>query len=382
MFVYLWIISLSVCLIVTLFPINNNASFKTTSLSTHISQFIELSIIACTFILLVSNRFHSDMTNYQHRYLVALSQDSFRELLYFYLRILSYNLGLNFFQFRNIMVFLCGSCAVYSIKKAGVKVSSVLLFYLPVIMFMDSIQFRNAICLYILLLAIHLLKEKTKKNIILYTIVILLISQIHSAFLFYLILLLLYIDSQKRKKILGMIIGFSLALGMITFLNGNRVPFINQIFDLFLSESDERIARYSTSAKFGFLFPTMIHCFTLSFLLFFKKRVILNNKDESFVNVVIGLIECSFVVIPLIMMHMTYYRLLRNAYVISIIAFMILFREIKSNSVYKTLIFGGLIFISVLWGIFELQIYDTIENILYPILNDGVWFLDEKTRVF
>ena len=82
------------------------------------------------------------------------------------------------------------------------------------------------------------------------------------------------------------------------------------------------------------------------------------------------------------MMHMTYYRLLRNAYVISIIAFMILFREIKSNSVYKTLIFGGLIFISVLWGIFELQIYDTIENILYPILNDGVWFLDEKTRVF
>lgn len=382
MFIYLWIISISVCLIITVFPINNNTSFKRISISAYIGSFLEFLLIASTFILLVSNRSHSDMINYQHRYVVAFSLDSFKEALYFYLRILSYNLGLNFFQFRNIMVFLCGSCAVYSIKKAGVKVSSVLLFYLPVIMFMDSIQFRNAICLYVLVLAIHLLKDGTKKNIILYSVVILLLSQIHTAFLFYFILLLLYIDEKRRKKILGLIILFSLLLGMVTFLNGNRVPFINQLFDLLLSESDERIERYSTSAKFGFLFPTMIHCFTLSFLLFFKKRIVLNNKDESFVKVVIGLIECTFIIIPLMMMHMTYYRFIRNAYVISIIAFMILFREIKSNSVYKTLIFGGLIFISVLWGFFELQIYDTIENILYPILNDGVWFLDEKTRVF
>ncbi|MCL4103470.1 EpsG family protein [Fibrobacter sp. HC4] len=380
MFFFLWIFAIIVCFVITLFPIRVEDSInKRKDVLFFVEKFVEYLLIACTYVLIVSNRTHDDMRNYQYSYIGAVSHDSSRETLYSWLSSLSYDVGLNFFQFREIMVLVCGGCCIAAIKKADIKVSSVLLFFMPVILFMDSIQFRNSICLYVLLFAVHLLGNI--RSAMLFVVIVLLLSQIHSAFYFYLLLSVMYVNENKKNVVLGWVVGVSLVLCMLTFLNGNRILFMNDVLTFFLSSSDSRIANYSTSGKFGFLYPTFVHSVTLIFLCFLKKRVFLIPKDDIFVKNIIGLMACSYVVVPFVMMNMNYYRILRNAYVASVLAFMVVFRELKNDALGKIFLFAGLIVIACLWGFFILGIYNPMNEILDPVLKDGVWFLDNETGV-
>ncbi|OWV05270.1 MULTISPECIES: EpsG family protein [unclassified Fibrobacter] len=380
MFFFLWIFAIIVCFVITLFPIRVEDSInKQKDVLFFVEKFVEYLLIACTYVLIVSNRTQPDIINYQYGYIGAISLDSSREILYKFLSSTSYNIGLNFFQFRNVLVLLSGVCFIFAMKMANVKISSVLLFYLPVVMFMDSSQFRNSICLYVLLLAVHLLNDS--KNFIFFIVVVLILSQIHSAYIVYLILLGLFLRDQKRKYFLCGIFGVSLIVCALTFMNGNRVPFVNDFFAFFLSSSDERVLYALSTGRFGFLYPLGVHSITLVLLLFLKGRTCLANRDDFFVKCMIGLMTCSYVIVPFIMMNMNYYRIIRNAYVASLIAFMVIYREQKNDVLGKIMLLGGLAMVTGLWGFFEMGIYDSIDVIANPILKDGVWFLDNETGV-
>lgn len=379
-FLELWIISIVISFVVTLFPIRrDNYLSGFDDVSVYIDRFIECFLIASTFVLIVSNQTHEDLINYQYSYVGAIARDSGKEPLYAELQSLSYKIGLNFFQFRELLVILSGSFAIFAIKKAGVKVSSILLFFLPVMMFMDSIQFRNEICLYVLLFAIHLLGDK--KKFILFLVIIFALSQIHSAFYFYLILLVLFVDDAKKKRVMEFACFLCAFLSMITFANGNKVPFVNEIFLFFLSSSDSRMNYAFSTGKFGFLYPMLVHTFTLFFLFYLRKRILLVDRDDNLVKNIIYFLICSYLIVPFVMMNMNYYRILRNAYVVSLIAFMIIYREMKNDASGKIILLLGLIVIAFLWGYFILGIYNPTAEILDPILKNGVWFLDNETGV-
>lgn len=101
-----------------------------------------------------------------------------------------------------------------------------------------------------------------------------------------------------------------------------------------------------------------------------------NALEKKYVEIVNGINVISFIFFPFMMMNITYYRFIRNAYFLSLIAAVILFKKITLSKLRKILLIVSCILVTVLWTVFEIVIYDTPQNIIEPILKNGEWFFN------
>lgn len=327
--------------------------------------------------LITSNVTGNDIVNYASKFNYNFD-DSIRERFFYLLRVTAYQYNINFFTFRTILQFVASLFLLHIFRICKISFAGFLLFYMPILLFMDSMQFRNSICIWILAFAIGLLTDSKKNRQFLCLIIIILIAQIHSAFIFY-ILFLLYPFFEKYKRFYRFFYTFIIFFSFIVILNGNKIPYLDIILKYVLDSSDTRISLYSTTARWGFIIPTFIQIILLYIMsvgykiLRFCEFDNLECKNVTYYSIVLFLNKISLLFVPFMMMNITYYRFLRNGYFLAIIAIIGIINLIpeKVNKIYLLL---SLSVVTVLWVMFEVVVYDTPENIIYPILKEGMPF--------
>ena len=331
-------------------------------------------VLALYFFLITSNATGKDIVVYYNRYVYTRDLYISPEFIYNYLAILFYNLGFSFYVFRAVLTFVSGCLAYLTLRKLNANICFVVFLSLPSIIFMDSMQVRNSICVYLLIWALGFLLSENKNSTLLYILSIALMTLIHTAFIFYILLLIVKLHDETIKKIvLGFLVLASVFLILITFLNGNYIPFIEELLSAFLGNGDDRSVRYLTSGHYGFLYPLMLHLFNLGLMYSLKKDILeMSIKEQKLFEIIFTINLISMLLVPFIMMNMNYYRYLRTAFVVSLIGYSVfLYKKLDTIKI----VF--LIIITALWAIFELYIYDTIENIVMPVLRDGGVFFSE-----
>ncbi|HFI0416516.1 TPA: EpsG family protein, partial [Streptococcus suis] len=296
-----------------------------------------------------------------------------RELVYNTLKEFFYNNNLTFYEFRAILTFVCGILVYFTLLKLNVNIYFFLVFYVPVFLFLDSMQFRNSIALCILIFSLYILASN-KTNINRYTFLFLVIfaSQIHSVYYYY--LLLFFFDLKYKKHIERWVIFIGISLIFLTFLNGNKLPFVESIISIFLTDGDARLTRYLTSGRFGFILPFSMDVLLLYIFAWLNKKSIdwkSNNKFSSLFSIIQWNNYLSIILIPFIMMNMNFYRLLRINFIISLIPIMVIISNKLLNKENIRILLSITLLLGIFWVGFEL-FYNSVP--IYTPVFQGSFF--------
>ena len=341
-----------------------------------VGKVFETIILVCVFILLTANESGVDIINYRIRYEYSNSFSVGREMVYSFLNIFFNKIGIDFFNFKAILIFISGCLCVACLHKFEINIFHFLTFYMPSLFFLDTMLLRNTICMFLLLWAIGYLVDNKK---IKYTIIILICCQIHTIYLFYLVLLINR-TNKSMKKMLFVCFGIIIfALSLITLINDNTIPFIEFIFEWLLAEDDSRKTRYMTRGHWGFLLPLGMHVISCIMIEYGKKGMV--NKNElrnKFVDIVSVINVFTFFWLPFLMMNETYWRFIRVAFYCSMLAAIIILHESSRNRNIKRNMVICLIFLTLIWFVYEVYVYSSPEIVLKPIFEDGgLFFLRE-----
>lgn len=363
-----------VCLIA--YQMNKRCRFVIGNRETNaVQNFGEAAVLLAVFLLITANRVGVDLINYIDRYKYAAVIISTKEVVYGGMAEVCRKIGLNYYQFRALFTLLTSGAAVWALKKLKVNIFFFLIFYLPSMLFIDSMLVRNTAAFSFLIIGIYFLaSQQGRKGKLLCLGMLLLAVGCHSAYILY-FPMLLYDSMPKNKKILvGLVLTSAFVVSIATFTNGNSIPFIKTIYSLFLSSSDARTQRYLTSGHFGFLYPMIVWLITLYSLW----RIKMNFPDKDcisyrFLTVSLFATEITAWSIPFLMMNQNYYRYPRSTFVLQIISTALYIRKSKiSKKKFEYTVY--LTAVCVLWWIFEMLIYQSMELLIDPVLRDGVFF--------
>lgn len=351
----------------------HNVSYK------HKITMCEIICLLSVFLLITANRNGFDIINYCNTYNHLHDFSLVRESLYRLLRLAGYNIGLTFYEFRAILTFVAGVVLVSCCKKQGVDMCIFLAFYMPSMLFMDSMQVRNALCIWLLLYSIKLFLDTDDKVAwIKYTALVVILAQIHTGFYIYLIFLFLFF--KERHICAGVIACVGIVLALLTWLSGNQLYLLQQILGLILNRGDQRLDIYSVTANNGFIIPTVIHIVTMIVLFLIYKSAEKQKKENMITANMLQLVytvylmnQLIMIVLPIVAMNLTFYRLLRNIFYFDFVAVIALLQETRSAK-RRGMILLGLFLITIMWFVFDIIIYPT-SPIIEPVLEGELFFI-------
>lgn len=376
LWIVIWIICLIDCYMLSRYKVvfgDWQRNRNTEGMTWH--RMLECFILIGVLLIITSNRTGTDIVNYYYWYI--REQVTTREPLYTFLRIVAHRSGMSFYVFRTILtalsgILLCGVC-----WKNEISITFFMSLYMPALLFADSMQFRNAIALSIMIPATYLLfsEDNVIRNIVLFAFCVILAGQFHTSFYAYLIFLPM---TSKHKKTYGKLIFiFGFLLLLVSFLNNRTVPLINVIYNWILSDGDTRSYRYA-GGHMIFLYPMTVHLLSTGLLWYFAQFWDAENEggnivDKKYIDFINVMNLVFFVFVPLTMMSTTFYRHLRNMYVFDIISAYYLIRNLKETR-RSYLIFFAMLVIALLWLYFMIGVYSTPKIIIDPIFKNGIWF--------
>lgn len=338
-------------------------------------KILELCILVSVLLIITSNRTGTDIVNYYNWY--VREQVTTREPLYTFLRITAHQNGMSFYVFRTILTALTGILPCIVCRKNRIPITYFMCLYMPALLFADSMQFRNAIALCIVIPATFLLLTDSNhiRNKVCFMICVCVAAQFHTSFYFYLLFLLM---TTKRKKTYGKIIFLlGVVLLLVSTLNNRTVPFINIIYNWMLPSGDLRTYMYA-GGHMIFLYPMIVHLLSTGLLWYYAQFWndsigLSGNIDKKYIDFINVMNLVFFIFVPLTMMNTTFYRFLRNMYIFDIISAYFLMRNLKYTSK-RFLIFLYMFGIALLWLFFMVGVYSTTEIIIDPIFKEGEWF--------
>jgi len=340
---------------------------------------MEAWLLLAVFLLLTANRTGLDIINYEQAYQYDHTVFEIKDKLYGILSIAAYQAGLSFYMFRAILTFLSGAMAVATIKKVGADFSFILMFYLSSMLFVDSMQFRNAVCMALLLWSFRYLLFGGKGAKMKYVASILLIAQIHAVYYFALVLTLFFYK-KRRKQMSVLLFLTGILLMFVTAFNGNQIPFFSVIVNLFLAKTDMRGVSYYTSGNLGWTVPAVIHVITTLLSIAVKRYA--NRKASCMTEYQLDYIELMlvynlilFVTIPAVMMNLHYYRLIRGAFMINVIGVSFLFRQKGKQDKFSYYALAVLAVLTVMWYTLDLVIFEDSVTMAAPVLDGKLFFL-------
>lgn len=187
---------------------------------------------------------------------------------------------------------------------------------------------------------------------------------------------------KNNSVYIKVIFSCSVLLIVLSVFNHNRPPFFHFVLNLILAENDVRRTAYLSSGNLGFLVPFSIHILT-TFTTYLLNRYIQRSETVKFsfyqkryISLIDKINFVFFATIPFIMMNIHYYRFVRGAFIMNIIAFAFVFYQKKGLSKRKILILISAIILTVAWYIFDIIIFqvDTVP-IITPIWEGKLFFL-------
>ncbi len=345
---------------------------------TKILSVIEFVILLLVFLLITSNRTGLDILSYVQTYESEI-YDYTREPLYTLLRCIFYKMGISFYIFRAVLTLFSGLMAISTVKKLGVDLSFVLLFYLPSMVFTDSMQFRNAVAFSVMVWSLKYFVVKEKYAVVKYVICTVLIAQIHTAYYFALIMVVGFLK-KTRKRVAALIFATGIFVSGITLLNGKQVPMLVFFLEHFLAEGDSRIWKYNTSGNLGWVIPTGIHIITIVIAVIVNRYMHkdcfgITRKQLEYLDVIFVYNLVLFLTVPAIMMNMHYYRLIRGAFILNVIGFSFLFQKKMKMERLQYIVLGVVILLTGLWYMLDMVVFENSTVMAGPVLEGILFFL-------
>lgn len=336
---------------------------------------LELLLLTGVFLLLTDNRTGVDIINYRNWYVrdeVVVG----REMLYTLLRNAAHVSGMSFYVFRALVSLASGILPIIFLRKERINIAFFLAIYMPSLLFLDSMQFRNQVAVSIIILGSYFLIQKDDiKHKLFFLLFIVIAMQFHTAAVMFLVFLPICSKHKKTWDKIFLVVG--VLLFGFALMNNRTVPFINLLYSRLLSSGDTRTYFYGSGHSI-FLYPTIVHIITailtdFSIIEARKEGWDTDSFGYRYAQFISSANRMFFIFIPFVLMNTTFYRLIRNIFVFNIIAVALAYKQVHKTS-NRAIMFFGLLGISVLWIVFATKIYSTYEIIIDPVLKNGVFF--------
>lgn len=275
-------------------------------------------------------------------------------------------LGLDFYQFKVIITIIALVLIFYALKDETTNLYYVMLMYTISFVFMDSQVLRNFLAMSVLLFSIRYLKDiQNKKNLFKAILCIIIATGIHKSFMIYSILLLLVLKKEKSFRWIIAFLGISL-LG-ITIVNG-KIPFLDGILQYI--DFGNRSLAFETRTKFGGIPVILIHLYTIFIIKNLCERLKNRYTEEqlNFYNTVYFIDICMITILPLLLLNLDFYRLIKNVTLLNYAVLANAFSSYKNTSS-KFVVFISTAILAIGWFIFETNIYSNMEDVVFTVLN-------------
>lgn len=285
-------------------------------------------------------------------------------------------IGMPFDIYRLIISVVGISLYCVFIERHSPLPNLVMAFYMCYLMFMDDVQIKNFIaCAAFGMGLSHLLKHD-KNWKIQYVIWIIVAGTLHSSFWVYFLLLLIPKDEKKDK--LMILIGLA-ALAFSIFVLFFR-DHLNEIALIFSFIDEEKTEKYAVeSNNFGSALFIIIQFFAVSCLFILKKYLVKNKVIKYHGYSISQSLQLIFIVdvlslmlVPAAIFSITFYRLVRNLFMLNAVAFSFGYYYAKNSRRLLPLLM--LACYTWLYYFYDLTMEGNIEGILNPFFNNNIFF--------
>lgn len=283
-------------------------------------------------------------------------------------------IGLEYQQFRLFFVVISLLIIYKILNKINCNLHYVFFFYSLYGVIMDAVQFRFYIASILLIAAICLAATYKKEFRVLICVMMGVASTIHTSFILFLVVYLVSnnIEALKRyRKVLMFLVAMVSVIGSV----GMKLGLFDSLLGAFVGSSNSyRLSKYfSTRSNYGFIFPLVVH---LGFWVALKQTNALMVSEamsykKAYVKYLYEFMTVAFVVTPLYVINVNFYRFLRIMIVPILIAFS--FGDEKYRTHHKAIGRAKRIMLqiglTVLCFVFELLYADMIDSIFRPIFG-------------
>lgn len=291
------------------------------------------------------------------------------------------SMGVSYNSYLLIIIVLCLALFFICYRKYIESWHFIIVGYMTFLMFYDTTQIRYFIAGSFVIVGISFLALKKR---IAYAIMVVAGSLFHRSAILFLCYLFIKPGKSFSKKSVRWFLGIIVLLCVITFLNGNQIPFINTVVNMFLGESEKSVY-FTTTTRLGFLYS-----FLCQFLNIYTAGISNNiikkyDKDQKHKDLseVIYLITCvSCFALPLVMMNTNFTRYLRINNILILMLATIVF-QVKKKETEKVKLVGFFNRIVTNFGAFYVLVFLNIitwvlikgdSEMIDMILNNNLFF--------
>lgn len=278
------------------------------------SKMVSIFSTVFIFLLMQGNSYNADYKNYEFFYLNQSFPHSIEKGFvavsnWFSSQNLNYNI---FLLFLFIILFIL---SIYILHKYIKNYNFLIVCYSSYLMFFDTVQIRFFIVEIAYLYLLYFLSENKKMY---FVVTILIASMFHRTILVYLPLyLIFFLKKRKSKSILKYLFCVIILFCFIIFLNGNKVPFIDDIIKLILDDSSQKNIYFETVTRLGFILTFIcyfVNVFISKIAYDFTRKSFnssIYNKYVKFSRIVYLANLFSCFTLPLLMLNNNFLRFVR-----------------------------------------------------------------------
>lgn len=334
------------------------------------------------FFLISQSRDNVDLLSYLISFDNPYIVEGNPQILFYGMMRLFKQLGYTFFEFREVIVAICLLLMYVFFRKLSLNIHLMYSSYMSFLIFFDYIQFRNFFAATIFYIVLCFVVEGRGKWKIWFAIFVILITLIHSSFWAYLIFLLIPSTEWQKSKMIKVIALSTLIYSIIAVFFRNLIFFTTDIISSVDYDKSQQYAKVSTNL--GGLYYIFLHAFltcTIGYLVQQYKKIplLVNtlNTNSCFIDkrkslqMIFYIDLLAFALCPLVVFSITFHRLLRNLFLINIVAFSIV--GFKNRPVWVFVLY--LLYL-LLWMFIGLS-GENFQRLVIPLFETNTFCINE-----
>lgn len=279
-------------------------------------------------------------------------------------------LGFSYQHFLITISFIGLFFLIKVINKYTKNINYVLALYFIFPFMLDVVQVRNFLTMVLIICGIDFLISKEKFSTIKYIGFVILASSIHYSSLFYLVLLVVKFLSTRQLLIFPF-----LSLALVALAYTNILPFIiNSMID-----NTKILFWFQDRSKFGFLISAFIQitgfifiyiAYKKSFKFYKKNKVSLVNSIDmiNFYEIILKINLVLFLIYPLYIFNMTFFRLYRNLLILNYIAISNII-QFAFNNKFERFVYQLCFIVYIILLMTYFICFSAFDTVFIPIFN-------------